>query len=230
MIELELRGARAGYGPVEALHGVDLVVATGSLTALLGPNGAGKTTLLSVLAGTLRLRAGSLAWQGKDVSRTSAAARVRRGLLLVPEGRGVFPGLPVQENLRVFARGADVAPAVEAFPVLGERLQQRAGSLSGGEQQMLALSRALLQRPRVLLLDELSSGLAPQVAAQLLDTARRLADEGTTVVLVEQYADEALALADHVHVLNRGSVVFTGEPGELRDGVPGVTRPLRASS
>jgi branched-chain amino acid transport system ATP-binding protein len=230
VIELELRGARAGYGPVEALHGVDLVVATGSLTALLGPNGAGKTTLLSVLAGIVSLRAGSLSWQGKDVSRTSAAARVRRGMLLVPEGRGIFPGLPVQENLRVFARGADPAVAIEAFPVLGERLQQRAGSMSGGEQQMLAMSRALLQRPRVLMLDELSSGLAPQVAAQLLATARRLADEGTTVLLVEQYADEALALADHVHVLNRGSVVFAGEPGELRDGVPGVTRPLRASS
>lgn len=230
MIELELRGARAGYGPVEALHGVDLVVATGSLTALLGPNGAGKTTLLSTLAGIVALRAGSLAWQGKDVSRTSAANRVRRGMLLVPEGRGVFPGLPVQENLRVFARGADPAAALEAFPVLGERLQQRAGSMSGGEQQMLAMSRALLQRPRVLMLDELSSGLAPQIAGQLLATARRLADEGTTVLLVEQYADEALALADHVHVLNRGSVVFAGEPGELRDGVPGVTRPLRASS
>jgi branched-chain amino acid transport system ATP-binding protein len=230
VIELDLHGGRAGYGPVEALHGVDLVVATGSLTALLGPNGAGKTTLLSVLAGIVQLRAGSLAWQGKDITRLSAAKRVRQGMLLVPEGRGTFPGLPVVENLRVFARGGDHAVATEAFPVLGERLQQRAGSLSGGKQQMLAMSRALLQRPRVLLLDELSSGLAPQVAAQLLATARRLADEGTTVLLVEQYADEALALADHVHVLNRGSVVFAGEPGELRDGVPGVTRPLRASS
>ena len=230
MIELELHGARAGYGPVEALHGVDVVVASGRLTALLGPNGAGKTTLLSVLAGLLPLRAGSLVWQGKDASRLSAGARVKRGMLLVPEGRGTFPGLPVQENLRVFARGGDPAPAIEAFPVLGERLQQRAGSLSGGEQQMLAMSRALLQHPRVLLLDELSFGLAPQVAAQLLALARRLADGGMTVVLVEQYADEALAIADHVHVLGRGSVVFSGEPGELADGVPGVSRPVRARS
>ena len=224
MIELELRGVRAGYGPVEALHGVDLVIASGRLTALLGPNGAGKTTLLSVLAGLVRTRSGSLVWQGKDVSRTTAAERVRRGMLLIPEGRGSFPGLPVQENLRVFARGGDATPAFEAFPVLAERRLQRAGSLSGGEQQMLAMSRALLQRPTVLMLDELSAGLAPQVAAQLLALARRLADEGTTVVLVEQYADEALAIADHVHVLARGDVVFSGEPGELADGVPGVTR------
>ena len=230
MIELELRGVRAGYGPVEALHGVDLVVGSGLLTALLGPNGAGKTTLLSVLAGLVPLRAGSLVWQGKDVSRSTAAERVRRGMLLVPEGRGTFPGLPVQENLRVFARGGDPTAALEAFPVLAERRQQLAGSLSGGEQQMLAVSRALLQRPKVLLLDELSAGLAPQVAAQLLALARRLAEEGTTVILVEQYAHEALAIADHVHVLARGSVVFSGEPGELADGVAGVTREVRARS
>jgi branched-chain amino acid transport system ATP-binding protein len=224
VIELELRGARAGYGPVEALHGVDLVLASGRLTAVLGPNGAGKTTLLSVLAGLVPLRSGSLAWQGKDVTRGTAADRVRAGMLMVPEGRGTFPGLSVQENLRVFARGGDPAAALAAFPVLGERLSQRAGSLSGGEQQMLAMSRTLLQRPRVLLLDELSSGLAPQVAAQLLALARQLADEGMTVVLVEQYVDEALAIADHVHVLERGSVVFSGEPGELAHGVPGVSR------
>jgi branched-chain amino acid transport system ATP-binding protein len=230
VIELELRGARAGYGPVEALHGVDLVVASGRLTALLGPNGAGKTTLLSVLAGLLPLRAGSLAWQGKDITHLGAGKRARSGMLLVPEGRGTFPGLPVQENLRVFARGGDPGPALDAFPVLAERLHQRAGSLSGGEQQMLAVSRALLQQPRVLLLDELSFGLAPQVAAQLLALTRRLADGGMTVVLVEQYADDAHALADHVHVLGRGSVVFSGEPGELGDGVPGVTRPVRAGS
>jgi branched-chain amino acid transport system ATP-binding protein len=230
VIELELRGARAGYGAVEALHGVDVVVPRGRLTAVLGPNGAGKTTLLSVLAGLVPLRAGTLRRQGRDITRTSAAERVRQGVLLVPEGRGTFPGLPVQENLRVFARGGDPAPALEAFPVLGERLEQQAGSLSGGEQQMLALSRALLQRPQVLLLDELSSGLAPQVAAQLLALARELADQGTTVVLVEQYADEALAVADLVHVLGRGSVLLSGEPGELADGVPGVTRPVRARS
>jgi branched-chain amino acid transport system ATP-binding protein len=230
VIELELRHARAGYGPVEALHGVDLVVAAGRLTALLGPNGAGKTTLLSVLAGLVPLRTGSLVWQGKSVSGWSVSERVRRGMLLVPEGRGTFAGLTVEENLRVFARGRDPAAALAAFPVLEARRGQRAGSLSGGEQQMLAVSRALLQRPRVLLLDELSSGLAPQVAAQLLALARRLADEGMTVVLVEQYADEALAIADHVHVLGRGSVVFSGEPGELVDGVPGVTRSVRAGS
>jgi len=224
VIELELRGARAGYGPVEALHGVDLVLASGRLTAVLGPNGAGKTTLLSVLAGLVPLRSGSLAWQGKDVTHGTAADRVRAGMLMVPEGRGTFPGLSVQENLRVFARGGDPEAALLAFPVLGERLSQRAGSLSGGEQQMLAMSRTLLQRPRVLLLDELSSGLAPQVAAQLLALARQLADEGMTVVLVEQYVDEALAIADHVHVLERGSVVFSGEPGELARGVPGVSR------
>ena len=217
MIELALRGVRAGYGAVEVLHGIDLDLPQGALTALLGPNGAGKTTLLSVLAGLQPLRGGRITWDGVDVSGAPADARARAGMTLIPERRGVFPELSVAENLEIFAgddRSAQVA--IEAFPVLGQRLSQRAGSLSGGEQQMLAMSRALLKRPRLLLLDEISFGLAPRVTRQLFDVVTDLARRGTTVVLVEQYLSDALRMSDVVYVLARGDVVFAGEPAELR--------------
>ena len=217
MIELALRDVRAGYGAVEVLHGIDLDVPQGALTALLGPNGAGKTTLLSVLAGLQPLRGGRITWDGVDVSGAPADARARAGMTLIPERRGVFPELSVAENLEIFAgddRSAQVA--MEAFPVLGQRLSQRAGSLSGGEQQMLAMSRALLKRPRLLLLDEISFGLAPRVTRQLFDVVTDLARRGTTVVLVEQYLSDALRMSDVVYVLARGDVVFAGEPAELR--------------
>ena len=217
MIELALRDVRAGYGAVEVLHGIDLDVPQGALTALLGPNGAGKTTLLSVLAGLQPLRGGRITWDGVDVSGAPADARARAGMTLIPERRGVFPELSVAENLEIFAgddRSAQVA--IEAFPVLGQRLSQRAGSLSGGEQQMLAMSRALLKRPRLLLLDEISFGLAPRVTRQLFDVVTDLARRGTTVVLVEQYLSDALRMSDVVYVLARGDVVFAGEPAELR--------------
>jgi len=217
VIELALRDVRAGYGAVEVLHGIDLDVPQGALTALLGPNGAGKTTLLSVLAGLQPLRGGRITWDGVDVSGAPADARARAGMTLIPERRGVFPELSVAENLEIFAgddRSAQVA--IEAFPVLGQRLSQRAGSLSGGEQQMLAMSRALLKRPRLLLLDEISFGLAPRVTRQLFDVVTDLARRGTTVVLVEQYLSDALRMSDVVYVLARGDVVFAGEPAELR--------------
>jgi len=217
VIELALRDVRAGYGAVEVLHGIDLDVPQGALTALLGPNGAGKTTLLSVLAGLQPLRGGRITWDGVDVSGAPADARARAGMTLIPERRGVFPELSVAENLEIFAgddRSAQVA--MEAFPVLGQRLSQRAGSLSGGEQQMLAMSRALLKRPRLLLLDEISFGLAPRVTRQLFDVVTDLARRGTTVVLVEQYLSDALRMSDVVYVLARGDVVFAGEPAELR--------------
>jgi branched-chain amino acid transport system ATP-binding protein len=216
MIELSVRGLRAGYGAVEVLHGIDLAVPSGALTALLGPNGAGKTTLLSVVAGLHPLRAGRVSWGDVDISRLAPDARARAGMTLIPERRGIFPELSVRENLDTFA-GPDGSAevALAAFPVLAERMAQRAGSLSGGEQQMLAMSRALLKNPRLLLLDEISFGLAPRVTRRLFDVVTELARGGTTVVLVEQYLSDALRMADVVYVLARGEVVFAGEPGEL---------------
>ena len=227
MIELALQGVRAGYGAVEVLHGIDLDVPQGALTALLGPNGAGKTTLLSVVAGLHPLRSGHVSWGGVDVSRAAPDARARAGMTLIPERRGIFPELTVRENLDTFIGddGSDEV-ALEAFPVLAQRLTQRAGSLSGGEQQMLAMSRALLKNPRLLLLDEISFGLAPRVTRRLFDVVAELALSGTTVVLVEQYLSDALRLADIVYVLARGEVVFAGEPGELAGKtLPGYMTP-----
>ena len=216
MIELSVQGLRAGYGAVEVLHGIELDVPQGALTALLGPNGAGKSTLLSVVAGLHPLRAGQVRWGGVDISRSAPDARARAGMTLIPERRGVFPDLTVKENLATFV-GDDGSTdvALEAFPVLAQRLGQRAGSLSGGEQQMLAMSRALLKEPRLLLLDEISFGLAPRVTRRLFDVVSELARAGTTVVLVEQYLSDALRMADVVYVLARGEVAFAGEPGEL---------------
>jgi branched-chain amino acid transport system ATP-binding protein len=216
VIELELHGVRAGYGPVEVLHGVELLVPRGALTALLGPNGAGKSTLLSAVSGQLPVRAGRVVWAGRDFTRLAPDARARAGMTLIPERRGIFPELSVRENLQIFTGdGHSDAVALAAFPVLGQRLEQRAGSLSGGEQQMLAMSRALIQEPRLLLLDEISFGLAPQVTHRLFEVVAELARGGTTVVLVEQYLAETLRLADVVYVLARGEICFAGEPSEL---------------
>jgi branched-chain amino acid transport system ATP-binding protein len=227
-VELSLRDVRVGYGAVEVLHGIDLDVPTGSLTALLGPNGAGKTTLLSAVAGLLPLRSGRIDWNGRGIVGLPPDDLARAGMLLIPERRGIFATLSVRDNLEVFAgRGADLTPAFDAFPVLGQRLTQLAGSLSGGEQQMLAMSRALLGQPRLLLLDEISLGLAPRVTRLLFDVVARLATSGVTVVLVEQHLSDALRLADVVYVLSRGEVAFAGEPAELTDRyLPGevVTR------
>src|SRR3954471_21881725 len=225
--ELVLTGIRAGHGRVEVLHGVDLAVPPRGITAILGRNGAGKSTTLTVIAGLVRPQAGAVVWDGVDVTGWSARRRARAGMLLVLERRGIFAGLSVQDNLDVFSAGdverARLPEAFAAFPVLEQRLDQRAGSLSGGEQQMLAMSRVLLQRPRLLLLDEVSFGLAPQVTGQLLDVVEELARE-CTVVLVEQYVDDALRLADVVYVLDRGAVAFAGEPSELRGKALPVAR------
>jgi branched-chain amino acid transport system ATP-binding protein len=215
-VELSIRELRVGYGPVEVLHGLDLDVPSGALTALLGPNGAGKTTLLSTIAGLLPVRDGSIRWQGRECVGTPADDLARRGMVLIPERRGIFATLTVHDNLEVFAgRGADLSQAFDTFPVLQQRLTQRAGSLSGGEQQMLAMSRALLAQPQLLLLDEISIGLAPRVTRLLFDVVADLARAGTTVVLVEQYLSDALRLADVVYVLARGEIAFAGEPAEL---------------
>jgi branched-chain amino acid transport system ATP-binding protein len=217
---LELRDIGAGYGETTVLRGVDLVVPDGATVALLGPNGAGKTTLLRVASGLLQPTSGQLLLDGHDVTTADPHELTARGVCHVPEGRGVFGQLTVRDNLLLQAVGAEdgeeaVQRAVEAFPRLGERLEQFAGTMSGGEQQMLALARAYVQRPRTVLLDEVSMGLAPVIVDEIFRFLRRLADEGAALLLVEQYVTKALAMADYVVLLNKGEVAFWGEPGEL---------------
>jgi branched-chain amino acid transport system ATP-binding protein len=219
--DLVLRDLRAGYGPVEVLHGVDFAVPPRGITALLGRNGAGKSTTLAAIAGLVAVRSGSMTWGGEDITRWSTRRRSRAGMLLVPEQRGVFPDLTVGENLDVFAADeveqARLPDAFAAFPVLQERLEQRAGSLSGGEQQMLAMSRALLVDPAVLLLDEISMGLAPLIVAELYELVGSLAQQGIAILLVEQFAQTALAVADHAVILSHGRVTRTGTPAEVEE-------------
>jgi branched-chain amino acid transport system ATP-binding protein len=216
---LAVRGLHAGYGSSEVLRGVDFDARPGAVTALLGRNGVGKTTTLGAIMGIVPTRAGRIELLGEDVARAPAFRRARRGLQLVRQGRHVFPSLTVRENLDVAAASGTeqrLEHLHERFPNLRARLGVPAGRLSGGEQQMLAIARALLAEPKVLLLDEPSEGLAPQVVAQLQGFARELGDDGLAVVLAEQNLPLALAIADVVHVLGRGRVVFTGTPDELR--------------
>ena len=216
---LELRGIHAGYGETQVLRGVSLSVAPGGRLAVLGANGAGKTTLLKVASGLLVPTAGSVLVGGEDVTGLSPARRVQRGLCHIPDPRGIFPSLTVEENLVLQSprgRAADaVALAVETFPRLGERLDQRAGTLSGGEQQMLAVARAYVQNPRVVLLDEVSMGLAPNVAEEIFGYLEQLAKRGAALVIVEQFVHRALAMVGQVVVLSRGRVVLEGEAGAL---------------
>ncbi|WP_163553066.1 ABC transporter ATP-binding protein [Candidatus Frankia alpina] len=219
--ELALTGARAGYGTVEVLHGLDLAIPAGKVTALLGANGAGKSTTLRVLSGLIPLRAGALTWRGQDITRLSTVDRARRGLMLVPDERAVFATLSVRDNLQIIAETSghpDITPALESFPRLRERLTQRAGSMSGGERRMLALARALLARPSVLMVDELSLGLSPKVAADLFGWLATVAASGTTVLLADQYTEQALAMADLVYVLHRGERSFAGTPADFAGG------------
>ena len=220
---LELRDLDVSYGAMRALSGVSLVVPDGAVVALLGPNGAGKSTTLRAVSGLVRATRGVIAVHGRRVERRSAHAIARMGVVHVPEGRGIFPSLTVQENLEMatYAVDADVDPvdgAGRIFPVLASRLRQAAGSLSGGEQQMLSLARALLSKPRLLMVDEISMGLAPIVVEQLFDALRARVAEGTSLLLVEQYVDAALALADYVYILDKGRVVDVGEPADVRQG------------
>ena len=214
-VQLALRGATAGYGPVEVLHGIDLDMPAGLVTGIVGPNGAGKTTLLSVLAGTIALRAGSLTWNGRPYARLRPEQRARRGMVAIPESQGVFAHLSVAENLAVFAAGRPLEPAYDTFPVLRERGAQPAGTMSGGEQRMLALSRALVGAPKCLIVDEPSLGLAPALTVQLYDVIARIAAKGVTVVLADQYEDRVVKLASVIYRLERGEVAFAGEPAEL---------------
>jgi branched-chain amino acid transport system ATP-binding protein len=211
---LSLRGGRAGYGPVEVLHGIDLDVAEGVVTGIVGPNGAGKSTLLSVLAGTIALRAGTLTWEGQPYARLRPEQRAHRGLVAVPESQGVFAHLSVRDNLAVFAGKRPLDPAYEAFPILRERGKQAAGTLSGGEQRMLSLSRALVADARCVVVDEPSLGLAPALTDELYEVVGRIAARGVTVVLADQFEDRVEALSSVVYRLERGEVTFAGEPSE----------------
>jgi branched-chain amino acid transport system ATP-binding protein len=221
---LELRDVRAGYGPIEVVHGVSLQVATGSVTALLGPNGGGKSTLLNVCAGTLTPSGGEVRFEGADVTRMSADDRARRGMCTVPEGRGIFPNLSVRENLLMATQVGVPMDRIEdvaysQFPQLGGRRKQMAGTLSGGEQQMLALARAFATDPRLLLLDELSMGLAPIVVGQLYDKVRQLAAGGLSILLVEQFARTALPIADSAAVVLQGVIAHRGSPAEMEEAL-----------
>jgi branched-chain amino acid transport system ATP-binding protein len=218
---LQLQGVAARYGPTQALHDVSLTVEEGEIVAVLGANGAGKTTTLRAISGTVR-RSGDIVFAGKRLARRGPESVARLGVAHVPEGRGTFAELTVRENLRLGAytrRGlGDGLERVHAlFPWMAERAGQQAGTLSGGEQQMLALARALMQRPRLVLLDEPSLGLAPLVVAELFKIVRRLnEEEGLSVLLVEQNANLALDTAARAYVLEVGEVALEGESDELR--------------
>jgi branched-chain amino acid transport system ATP-binding protein len=216
---LELRQVHAGYGDTTVLRDVTLVVPPGRVVALLGANGAGKTTVLRTVCGLLRPSAGQVRFAGQDVSGWAPHRLVASGICHIPEGRGVFPQLTVRENLALQARVGPtedaVNVAVEAFPALRSRLSDRAGSLSGGQQQMLALSRAFVSEPKLVLLDEVSMGLAPRIIDEIFEALGRLVEKGTALLLVEQYVSRALGLADYVFVLSRGRVSFCGEPSEI---------------
>jgi ABC-type branched-subunit amino acid transport system ATPase component len=210
-----MTGIVAGYGDVEVLHGVDLRLPAGEVVALLGANGAGKSTLCAVAAGIVEPTAGRVSFRGHDITDAPSFERTRQGVLLVPEARGVFPGLTVEENLAVLLRDeAHREQALLRFPVLAQRRRQIAGLLSGGEQQMLSLAPALVDPPAVLLADEPTLGLAPLAAAVVLDAIEELRALGCAVLLVEEHSHHALQVADTVVCMERGRVVWTGPRGE----------------
>ncbi len=216
---LELQSVTAGYGESMVLRDVSFSVGDGEVVALLGPNGAGKTTLLRTATGFVKPRSGRVTFAGADLTGSAPYRYVRAGLCHLPEGRGIFPSLTVGENLTIQGRGADkaqsVADATELFPILGSRLRQTAGSLSGGEQQMLALSRAYITRPKLVLVDEASLGLAPLIVDKIYDALRRLVESGMSVVVVEQYVQKALDLAKTVYILSRGEMIHSGPAGQI---------------
>jgi branched-chain amino acid transport system ATP-binding protein len=242
---LELRSVSAGYGASAVLHDVSISVPRSSVVALLGPNGAGKTTTLRVAAGLLKPASGKVVIGGNDASKAAPFRRARQGVCLIPEGRGIFRSLTVRENLELlippwrkdsFLPGgrppvppggapdgknrhrigrADIDPAVQAFPILGERLRQVAGSLSGGQQQQLALARAFLSAPDVVLLDEVSMGLAPVIVDQIFESLKLLASTGVALVLVEQYVSRALEMADTAYLMARGAIAWSGPASAL---------------
>ncbi|MDQ1373492.1 MAG: branched-chain amino acid transport system ATP-binding protein [Actinomycetota bacterium] len=219
---LELRNVRAAYGKIEVLHGVDLVVPEGSVVALLGPNGGGKTTTLKVASGQMTPTAGCVHVADKHVNGAPADALARLGVCTIPEGRGVFPNLTVRENLRMATYGGTDMDEVEdiaytRFPRLGERRTQVAGTLSGGEQQMLSLARGLAVNPALLMLDELSMGLAPIIVEQLYEIVAQIAQEGVSILVVEQFARTVLGVADYAAIMLHGRITSVGQPADLEE-------------
>ena len=215
---LELSGLEVRYGGIRAVKGIDLEVADGELVCLIGANGAGKSSTLKAICGLVPVHAGGVRYAGADIAKAKVHELPRRGLVMVPEGRGVFPQLTVQENLAMgaYARGGGSLDAqYTTFPRLKERRQQVAGTLSGGEQQMLAIARALMSEPRLLLLDEPSMGLAPMMVAKIFEIVRDIARRGVTILLVEQNARLALELASRGYVMESGAITLSGDARSL---------------
>jgi branched-chain amino acid transport system ATP-binding protein len=222
---LEVKGLCVNYGHIEAIRDISFGVQEGSITTLIGANGAGKSTTLKTLSGLRKVREGTVTFEGKDITHSPPYARVAMGISQSPEGRGVFPGMTVRENLdmgayvrkdrKSAAFREDLERVYTLFPRLKERRAQVSGTLSGGEQQMLAIGRALMARPRLLLLDEPSMGLAPKLIQQIFSIIEEIKDQGTTVLLVEQNAAQALKRADTAHILETGEIVRSGTGAEL---------------
>jgi len=221
---LEVEGLCVNYGRIEAIREISFGVPEGSVVTLIGANGAGKTTTMKTVSGLRAVRAGRVVFEGKDITGVPAHQRVELGITQSPEGRGVFPGMTVLENLEMGAytrkdrkatAKADLARVFALFPRLEERIEQAAGTMSGGEQQMLAMGRALMGHPKLLLLDEPSMGLAPKLIAQIFAIIREIHEQGTTILLVEQNAMQALRAADHAYVLETGEIVREGTGSEL---------------
>lgn len=215
---LEVEDLRVGYGEIEAVKGISFSVEAGQVVTLIGTNGAGKTTTLRTLSGLLSPMAGRITFDGRPLDGMPAHKVVALGLAHSPEGRHIFPRLSVEQNLKLGAYlrrkpaavARDIGDAYARFPVLGERRKQAAGTLSGGEQQMLAMARAMMSRPKLLMLDEPSMGLSPIMMQQIIETIRELRDRGTTILLVEQNAQAALSLADYGHVMEVGRIILSG--------------------
>jgi branched-chain amino acid transport system ATP-binding protein len=219
---LELRNIRGGYGTIDVLHGLNFTVEPGQVHALLGPNGAGKTTTLGVCSGQIVPSGGQLLVSGREVQGASSDALARAGVCLIPEGRGIFPNLTVTENLRMFTHAgvpfSDLQEkAFTQFPRLKERRKQVAGTLSGGEQQMLAMSRAIATNPALLLLDELSMGLAPLIVEELYERVAEMAATGISILVVEQFASAVLGVADVASIMLHGRITRTGPPAEIAE-------------
>ena len=224
---LELSNVHVRYGAITALKGLDLRVEQGELVALVGSNGAGKTTTLSAIAGVHKASTGSIVFDGKPINNRRSADIARRGIALVPEDRGIFPSLTIEENLRLGSYlvrdkktvAEEMVRVFDRFPILKERAGQGAGTLSGGEQQQLAIARALLSQPRLLMLDEPSLGLSPTLVDRMFEIIQQLHEEGVTILLVEQNVTRALALADRAYVLTTGNLTASGTPQEIMDSI-----------
>ena len=223
MTLLEVKDMSVSYGRIEAIRGMSITVEEGEIVSLIGANGAGKTTTMRAIAGLLSLSGGSITFQGEDISKMKPHDRVSHGICLAPEGRGIFASMTIAENLDMGAYALkdrstiaeDMERVFDLFPRLKERIKQAGGTLSGGEQQMLAIGRAMMSRPKVLLLDEPSMGLAPQFIRQIFSIIKQLNEQGTTILLVEQNANQALARAHRAYVLETGQITHQGTGREL---------------